>query len=103
MIYWQIKLVCYNTTFQNIDYRDKRKRMNTIEVTSPFDARVVGTVPFSSIEGVESAIELASSTFLDHNKALPKYKRIEILEKVMEIMSSQIQELTLLCASEGGK
>ncbi len=77
--------------------------MNTIEVTSPFDGRVVGTVPFSSIEEVESAIELASSTFLDHTKALPKYKRIEILEKVMEIMSSQIEELTLLCASEGGK
>jgi acyl-CoA reductase-like NAD-dependent aldehyde dehydrogenase len=77
--------------------------MNTIEVTSPFDGRVVGTVPFSSIEEVESAIELASSTFLDHTQALPKYKRVEILEKVVEIMSSQIEELTLLCASEGGK
>lgn len=77
--------------------------MNTIEVSSPFDGKVVGTVPFSSIEEVEKAIDLANETFLDHTKALPKYRRVEILEKVMQIMSSQVEELTLLCASEGGK
>ncbi|WP_024954662.1 aldehyde dehydrogenase family protein [Sulfurospirillum arcachonense] len=77
--------------------------MSTIEVTSPFDGKVVGKVPFSSTEQVQKAIDLAQATFLDHANALPKYKRIEILEKVMEIMSSQVEELTLLCASEGGK
>lgn len=76
---------------------------NTIEVTSPFDGSVVGTVPFSSYEEVEGAIDLAQATFLDHKNALPKHKRIAILEKVVEIMSSQIDELTKLCASEGGK
>jgi len=75
----------------------------TIEVTSPFDGKVVGTVPFSTVEEVEAAIDLASKTFLDHKNAIPAYKRIEILEKVAEIMSSQVEELTLLCASEGGK
>ncbi len=75
----------------------------TIEVTSPFDGRVVGNVPFNSEEEVQAAIDLARETFLDHENALPKYKRIEILEKVAEIMSSQIEELTILCASEGGK
>jgi acyl-CoA reductase-like NAD-dependent aldehyde dehydrogenase len=75
----------------------------TIEVTSPFDGKVVGTVPFSSVEEVEAAIDLASKTFLDHKNAIPAYKRVEILEKVAEIMSSQIEELTILCASEGGK
>ena len=77
--------------------------MSTIEVTSPFDDKVVGTVPFSNVEEVKAAIELANDTFHDHKNALPKYKRIEILEKVAEIMSSQIEELTILCASEGGK
>ncbi|WP_428028701.1 aldehyde dehydrogenase family protein, partial [Arcobacter sp.] len=75
----------------------------TIEVTSPFDGRVVGSVPFNSVEEVEAAINLASETFLDTKKALPAYKRVEILEKVVEIMSSQVDELTKLCASEGGK
>ncbi|MGK0256211.1 MAG: acyl-CoA reductase-like NAD-dependent aldehyde dehydrogenase, partial [Arcobacteraceae bacterium] len=77
--------------------------MSTIEVTSPFNDKVVGTVPFSNVEEVQAAVDLAHDTFHDHKNALPKYKRIEILEKVAEIMSSQIEELTTLCASEGGK
>ena len=31
--------------------------MNTIDVTSPFDDRVVGTVPFSTQEEVEAALD----------------------------------------------
>ncbi len=77
--------------------------MSTIEVTSPFDGRVVGNVKFSTFEEVESAIDLAHKTFLDTANWLPKYKRVEILENVMKIMSSQVEELTILCASEGGK
>lgn len=77
--------------------------MNTIEVTSPFDGSVVGKVPFSTTEQVQDAIDLAHTTFLDHKNHMPKYKRVEILEKVVEIMSSQVDELTKLCASEGGK
>ncbi len=77
--------------------------MNTIEVRSPFDDKVVGIVPFSSVEEVETAINLAKATFDNHKNALPKYKRIEILENVVKIMEGQIEELTILCASEGGK
>ena len=77
--------------------------MSTVEVTSPFDGKVVGSVPFNSYEEVESAIDLAHKTFLDKDNWLPKYKRVEILENVMKIMSSQVEELTILCASEGGK
>lgn len=77
--------------------------MNTIEVTSPFDGKVVGTVPFNTYEEVEVAIDLAHKTFTNKDNWLPKYKRVEILENVMKIMSSQVEELTILCASEGGK
>jgi len=77
--------------------------MSTIEVRSPFDDKVVGTVPFNSYEEVENAIDLAYETFLNKDNWLPKYKRVEILENVMKIMSSQVEELTILCASEGGK
>ena len=77
--------------------------MNTIEVTSPFDGSIVGNVPYGSVPEVEAALELAQATFLDHKNALPTYKRVEILEKVVKIMSSQVEELTKLCASEGGK
>jgi acyl-CoA reductase-like NAD-dependent aldehyde dehydrogenase len=77
--------------------------MSTLEVTSPFDGRVVGKVPMSSMEEVEAAIDLAYDRFLDRDNWLPKYKRVEILHKTMEIMSSQVEELTNMCASEGGK
>ncbi len=77
--------------------------MSTIEVTSPFDGKVVGTVPFTSVEGVEKAIDIAYEKFLDIDNWIPKYKRVEILENLMKIMSSQIEKLTILCASEGGK
>ena len=77
--------------------------MSTIEVTSPFDGKVVGNVKFSTFEEVEEAIDLAHKTFLDRANWLPRYKRVEILENVMKIMSSQVEELTILCASEGGK
>lgn len=76
---------------------------STIEVTSPFDDSVVGTVPFSTMEEVKSALDLAHEKFLDRKNWLPKFKRIEILEKLAQIMSSQVEDLTKLCASEGGK
>ncbi len=77
--------------------------MKTIEVTSPYDGSVVGTVPFSTMEEVQESIKRAKNLFLDKSQALTKTKRIEILEKVIRIMSSEVEALTKLCASEGGK
>ena len=77
--------------------------MQKIEVTSPFDGSVVGSVPFQTTQEVQEAIELASKTFLDHKNHLPKYQRVAILEKLVALMSSQVDGLTKLCASEGGK
>ena len=77
--------------------------MSKIDVTSPFDGKVVGSVNFNTYEEVEAAIDLAHKTFVNKDEWLPKYKRVEILENVMKIMSSQVEELTILCASEGGK
>ncbi len=77
--------------------------MSTVEVTSPFDGSKVGEVPLKSVDEVQKALDVAQATFLDYENAIPKFKRVEILEKVVEIMSSQVEELTKLCASEGGK
>ncbi|WP_198305973.1 aldehyde dehydrogenase family protein [Arcobacter vandammei] len=77
--------------------------MSKIDVTSPFDGKVVGSVNFNTFEEVEAAIDLAHKTFVNKDGWLPKFKRVEILENVMKIMSSQVEELTILCASEGGK
>ncbi len=41
-----------------------------IEVTSPFDGKVVGEVPFSTTEEVEAAIDLAQKYFFQTTKML---------------------------------
>jgi acyl-CoA reductase-like NAD-dependent aldehyde dehydrogenase len=79
----------------------KGKYMSTLDVTSPYNEEIVGKVTFNSTQEVKTAIDLAHETF--ENNQIAKYKRVEILENVVKIMSSQIEELTLLCASEGGK
>ncbi|CAA6808090.1 MAG: Non-phosphorylating glyceraldehyde-3-phosphate dehydrogenase (NADP) (EC [uncultured Sulfurovum sp.] len=77
--------------------------MKNIEVTSPFDGHVVGEVKASSLNEVKEAITLARETFDTQRDSLPKYKMVAIFEKVIEIMKSDVEGLTKLCASEGGK
>ncbi|RXJ65131.1 aldehyde dehydrogenase [Halarcobacter ebronensis] len=55
------------------------------------------------MEEVEAALDLAYEKFQDRKNWLPKHKRIEVLENLVKIMSSQVEDLTKLCASEGGK
>ncbi|MGB1227312.1 MAG: aldehyde dehydrogenase family protein [Poseidonibacter sp.] len=77
--------------------------MSVLNITSPYDEKIVGTVKLNTSKEVKEAIDLAHNTFENKKNELPKYKRVEILENVVKIMSSQIEELTILCASEGGK
>jgi len=77
--------------------------MSTIKVTSPYDDKVVGEVKLSTTNEVQEAINIAYNTFNDKTKTLEKYQRVQILEKLVDIMNSQVEELTILCASEGGK
>lgn len=76
---------------------------NTKEVSSPYDGKILGSVPIMGWAEVEAALDLAHRTYNDRSKLLPKTKRVEILEKTMQIMQSQVEELTQLAASEGGK
>ncbi len=77
--------------------------MKNIDVHSPFDNSIVGHAPFYDLDEVKNKINIAHETFSNKEKVLPKYKRVEILEKLVGILSSQKEELTKLCASEGGK
>jgi len=77
--------------------------MSTITVTNPFDGSELAQIPLNSADDVENALANAYALFADRNSWLPVYQRIEILEKVVEIMSGQIEDLTKLAASEGGK
>ncbi len=77
--------------------------MKNLEVFSPFDGKKVGEVPFSSKDEVQSAIDTAYEIFCDYSKRLPKYRIAEILKKTASLIEERKEELTKLCASEGGK
>lgn len=77
--------------------------MATINVTNPFDGSVVAEIEKQTGADVEQALENGHRLFEDRNAWLPAYERITILEKTVEIMSTQVEELTLLAAREGGK
>jgi len=77
--------------------------MNTITVTSPYDGHFLAEVELSSVEDVDKALDLARDVYENQDKWLPKYERIAILERTVEIMSGRVEELTLMAANEGGK
>jgi len=72
-------------------------------VTSPFDGRELDQVATAGPDHVEDALSVAYAEF--HNKStwLPIPDRIEILNHAAAIMNGEIEQLTLLAASEGGK
>ena len=77
--------------------------MTSINVYNPFDQSLIESIPQTSEANTVKAMDDACALFDDRKKWMPPYQRVEILERVVEIMSSQIEQLTLLAASEGGK
>ena len=74
-----------------------------LSVTSPFDGRELEQVGTAGQDHVADALSAAHDRYRDRDSWLSAPKRIEILDKTAVIMSGQIEELTMLAASEGGK
>lgn len=77
--------------------------MNKLKVFSPYDNKLIKEIPLVGAEEVEKALTTAYGLFKDRSKWLPAYQRVEILERVAQIMSTRVDELTNLAAEEGGK
>ena len=77
--------------------------MHSITVTSPYDGKVLDTIKPSNKEDIDQALNRAREVYENQALWLPKYRRVEILEKTVEIMRSRIEELTLIAVREGGK
>ena len=74
-----------------------------LTVRSPFDGRELDSVAASGPEHVDDAFAVAHKLFRDRSSWLSIPERVRILHNTAAIMASQIEELTLLAASEGGK
>ena len=75
----------------------------SVGVFSPFDGRELAQVATSGSAHVEDALSAAYAAYRNRSKWLTIPQRVEVLERMAAIMSEQIEELTLLAASEGGK
>ncbi len=77
--------------------------IDTIEVTSPFDCSVVGTVERIDDRGAELALNTADKLFKNKTRWLPAHERVSVLEKTAELMQLQFDDLVNLALGEGGK
>lgn len=77
--------------------------MNTIQVTSPFNGELIQELPLMNEHQVEEKMAAVYALFQDRNRWLKPYERIEILERLKNIMQSRVEDLTQIAASEGGK
>ena len=77
--------------------------MNKIIVTSPYDGTILAEIDSLNIKEVDLVLNRAKEAYDDQDNWLPKYKRVEILEKTMQIMRLRIDELTKIATLEGGK
>jgi len=78
-------------------------RAGTLEVTSPYDGKVVATVDTIDASGAERALERAAACFADRNAWLPADQRIAILERTAELMRERFDALVRVAVLEGGK
>ena len=81
----------------------KRPAVGKLAVLSPYDGRELEQVATSGVEHVEDALAAAHALFRDRDSWLSVPQRLAILGKTAEIMQTQVEELTLIAASEGGK
>jgi acyl-CoA reductase-like NAD-dependent aldehyde dehydrogenase len=76
---------------------------STLTVYSPYHGDTIDTIPLMDSSQVEDAISSADALFQDRSRWLPKYQRIEILEKTQSIMRESYDELIKIAIEEGGK
>ncbi len=74
-----------------------------LEVRSPFDGRLLETVATAGPPHVEDAMAVAHGLFRDRSRWRSIARRVEILTKTADLMRADLDALTMLAASEGGK
>ena len=70
---------------------------------SPYNLELIKEIPTCNELQSFDALDKAHNLFFDQSNWIPAFKRIAILERVVEIMKSRVEELTRIAAEEGGK
>ena len=74
-----------------------------LQIRSPYDQHLITEVALQGIDDATAALSTAHHLFNMRSNWLPAWQRIEILDRVVTIMNTRIEELTNMATSEGGK
>ncbi len=74
-----------------------------LDIYNPYNGELIEQIDVNSAKDVEQALARAHALFENRSAWLPAYQRVEILERTAQLMNDQIEALTVLAASEGGK
>ncbi|MBI5492563.1 MAG: aldehyde dehydrogenase family protein [Deltaproteobacteria bacterium] len=80
----------------------RRQTARELKVVSPYDGSAAGTTYLAGEKELEEALAAAESSF-GALKALPSYKKAELIEKVVEGLKKREEELARVIALEAGK
>ncbi len=74
-----------------------------LKVYAPYDRKLIKSIPMITKAAAEKMLKTADGLFRDRSSWLPGYQRIAIMEKLVELMSKEVEKLTKIAAREGGK
>ncbi|MBN4054337.1 aldehyde dehydrogenase family protein [Nitrospira defluvii] len=77
--------------------------MEKLKISNPFDESVIEELPFEEEKLVFDKLERAHQLFQDPSKQIPKYERIQILERLGEKIQADAERYAQEAAREGGK
>jgi acyl-CoA reductase-like NAD-dependent aldehyde dehydrogenase len=77
--------------------------MDKLKVYAPYDLSLIEEISLRTADEMNTAIDRAFGLFEDRSNWLPKYKRVEILEKIASLMEERSEEIINTSAREGGK
>lgn len=77
--------------------------METLKVIAPFDQNVIAEIPLKTADEMQMAIDRAHALYTHRDHWIPKYKRVEILENIAQLMAERSDEIIETSAREGGK
>ncbi|WP_209123789.1 aldehyde dehydrogenase family protein [Alkalihalobacillus sp. BA299] len=75
----------------------------SLEVKSPFDGNVVGSIDLATDKDIELALATAHSVFRNTMKKLPAHQRADILRKTGDLLIERTEEFAQVLALEAGK
>lgn len=74
-----------------------------LKVYAPFDRKLIKSIPQITKAAAEKMLKTADGLFRNRDAWLPAYQRIAILEKLVDLMTKDVEKLTKIAAREGGK